>query len=81
MPPGAKKGPRATLDTRALWLRDAEDGFVTHVHVTSANKAEVKELEPILEIAPIWGRLYADKGYASCANKQLLKESKIKNGI
>jgi len=24
----SKKGPRATLDTRALWLRDAEDGFV-----------------------------------------------------
>jgi len=39
-------------------------------------RVQVKELEPILEKAPIWGRLYADKGYASCANKQLLKESK-----
>jgi len=52
-----------------------------HVHMTPANKAEVIELDPILEKAPIWGRLYADKGYASCADKQLLKESKIKNGI
>jgi len=54
---------------------------VPHVYVTPANKAEVKELEPIVEKAPIWGRLYVDKGHASCANKQLLKESKIKNGI
>jgi len=27
-PLGPDKGLRATLDTRALWLRDAEDGFV-----------------------------------------------------
>ena len=76
MPPGAKRGPRATLDTRALWLRDAEDGFVTHVHVTSANKAEVKELEPILEKAPMWGRLYADKGYVCLLCQQTVAQRK-----
>jgi len=43
-PLGRDKGLRATLDTRALWLRDAEI-CGPHVHVTPANKVEVKELE------------------------------------
>ena len=76
-----KKGSKSYFGYKGFMITDAEDGFVTHGHVTPANKAEVKELEPFLEKASISGRLYVDKGYASSANQGLLEENNIKSGI
>jgi len=69
--PELSKDPDATWSKKGSKSHFGYEGFMVtgrggwicgpHVYVTPANKAEVKELEPILEKAPIWGRLYADK--------------------
>jgi IS5 family transposase len=76
-----KKGNRSHFGYKGFMTTDLEDGFITHVHVTSAHVSEVKELANILPQTKIRGRLYADKGYASQANKDQLKVYGLKNGI
>jgi IS5 family transposase len=76
-----KKGKRSYFGYKGFMMTDTEDAFITHVHTTSANLSEVTELAPILDSTEIQGRLYADKGYASLANKKLLQLKRIKNGI
>jgi IS5 family transposase len=76
-----KKGKRSYFGYKGFMTTDKEDGFITHVHVTPAHASEVKELGRILPKLNLKGRLYADKGYASKENKDLLKQSKVKNGI
>ena len=58
---------------------DASDGYI-EVHSTPANTSEVGELEPMME-KDSRRRLFADKGYASESNRQLLRENKMKDGI
>jgi transposase, IS5 family len=75
-----KKGKRSYFGYKEFVTTDVEDGYITHVHTTSANKSEVKELPAIVKNRKIH-RLYADKGYASQTNRDLLIEQKIKRGI
>ncbi len=61
-------------------MTDSEKGFIDHVHVTPANQAEVTELPNVIKEMEI-GCLYADKGYASAANRNLLQKRGIEDGI
>lgn len=76
-----KKGKKSYFGYKGFAVVDKEDGYINHTHVTSAHISEVKELANILPNTKISGRLYADKGYASTENKELLKRYGIANGI
>jgi IS5 family transposase len=78
-----KKGKRSYFGYKGFAAVDCEpeDGFIECVHVTPAHVSEVKEFSVILPKLNLQGRLYADKGYASKENKELLKKRWIKNGI
>ena len=52
------------------------------VHTAPANESEVSHLERAVDAAHITPtRLYADKGYASAANRQTLRQRNIKRAI
>jgi IS5 family transposase len=75
-----KKGNKSYFGYKAFVVTDATDGFIRRVEVASANIAEVKCLsEAIGNMQP--RRVYGDKGYASNANREMLKERGIRNGI
>ena len=60
---------------------DAEDGYIETVHVTPANVSEMKEFANIAPQIQGKRRVFTDKGSASTANRQLLKDYGHKNGI
>ena len=89
------QNPRRSFDNEARWLKkgektyfgykgfvvtDSEHGFVEHVHVTSANVSEVRELHRVIEGIEM-KCLYADKGYASADNREMLKRLGVEDGI
>jgi len=75
-----KKGNRSYFGYKAFVCADAKHGFIMNVDVTPANVSEVRSME--LAIGPLRpARLYADKGYASAENRELLGLSGIKDGI
>lgn len=75
-----KKGNRSYFGYKGFVVVDAEDGYITKVHMTAANQSEVNTLEDaIAGLAP--SRLLADKGYASAKNRDYLKSKGIKNGL
>jgi len=61
-------------------VTDSEHGFIEQVHVTSANISEVKELPRVIEGIEM-KCLYADKGYASADNREMLKRLGVEDGI
>ncbi len=75
-----KKGKRSFFGYKGFVAVDEEKGYINKVHVTSANVAEVNQIETLLE--NIYAkRIYGDKGYASKNNRQILKEKKLKDGL
>ena len=63
--------------SRALWVtsgfaRTDEEGFVTKVHATPANKGESPEFATMIDGAKAQ-RVLADKAYASKANRDMLR--------
>ena len=50
---------------------DAKHGFILNVDVTPANVSEVRSMELAIGLLRP-ARLYADKGYASAENRELL---------
>lgn len=75
-----KKGKRYYFGYKGFARVDKE-GYIEHVHVTSANRAEVKELEHALDGAEKHRRVYTDKAYPSKENNELLIRKQLKNGI
>jgi IS5 family transposase len=76
-----KKGKDAFFGYRGYSAVDTEDGYVEHVEVHPANEAEVSKLPGIVDALieqgiPAEGVL-ADKGYASAANREYLKNKGI----
>ena len=74
-----KKGNHAFYGYRGYGTVDTEDGYVEHIEVHPANEAEVNKLPQVIDamtaangIAP--DGVLADKGYASKANRQYLKD-------
>lgn len=75
-----KKGRKSYFGYKGFVAVDAKDGYVEKTYVTPANESEVKQLEEIIpDAAP--GRIYADKGYASKDNRDILRNKNIKDGI
>ena len=81
-----KKGKQSYHGYRGYATTDTEDGYVQHVEVHPANEAEVNKLPQIIEahIAATGATpdgVLADKGYASAANRQYLRERGIADFI
>ncbi len=74
-----KKGGKSYFGYKGFVTVD-DGGFITNMHVTSANKPEVKEFSNILPHINA-ERAMADKGYASHKNREALKNKGIKDGI
>lgn len=74
-----KKGRKSTFGYKGF-VRCDEEGFVDCTHVTPANEGESPQLEKLTEGAKA-KRFLADKAYASKANREHLKDKKIKDGI
>lgn len=75
-----KKGKHCYYGYKGFVATDSKDGYIENVHVTPANESEVNNLDVSLgETEP--ERVYADKGYASEANRANLKLKGIKDGI
>jgi len=75
-----KKGSKSHFGYQGFARCDA-DGFIDKTHVTPANLAETKELDAMTDGLQEGIRVQADKGFFSAANKAMLKEKKLKNGL
>ena len=73
-----KKGSKSTLGYKGF-ARTDEEGFVTKVHTTAANKGESPEFATMIDGAKAQ-RVLADKAYASKANRDMLR-SRHRDGI
>lgn len=92
-----KEKVKPGVDTQAAWIKKAgklhygykqhtvsnQDGFVLGIHTTSANQSDIKNLKSVLDKVDLKARtpVFADKGYASAENDQLLQTKKLKNRI
>jgi IS5 family transposase len=78
-----KKGNRAYYGYKGHISVDAKEGFVLGGHITPASTADTKELERIVNESslPEGSIVFADKGYASAGNRNILADKKLKDGI
>lgn len=75
-----KKGKRCYFGYKGFASVEVGNGFIQEVHVTPANKSECGELKEVLStIDP--KAAYADKAYASRANRDYLRDRGIKDYI
>ncbi len=77
-----KKGKKSHFGYKLFAAVD-EDGFCRHTDMTPANRSEVTHFEHVVKSMPRHKgmRVYSDKGNASQANRDLLKELELKDGI
>ncbi|MDQ7000746.1 MAG: IS5 family transposase, partial [Mariprofundus sp.] len=77
-----KKGKKSHLGYKLFAVVD-EDGFCRHTDMTPANRSEVSHFEHVVRDMPRHKgmRVYSDKGNASQANRDLLRELGLKDGI
>ena len=76
-----KKGKRSYFGYKGFVSVEAEYGFIQAVKVTPANVAEVGQLPSLVEPLPLVDMVLADKGYASQANRDYLREQGIQDAI
>ena len=74
-----KKGNKSYFGYKGFAVADTDDGYIQGIQVEPANVSEITKLEDMLPVVDA-KRFYADKGYASEGNRELLK-GKIKDGI
>lgn len=77
-----KKGAKSHFGFRVYTTVDEGDGFVRGVHTAPANQSETTHFEAAVASAdfkPV--RTYADKGFASAANRAHLRGQGIKSAI
>lgn len=78
----SKKGNQCYFGYRAYAVVDEADGYIRGMYTAPANESEQKHLHSALQEADfIPKRVYADKGYASQANRQALRTQQIKSAI
>jgi len=75
-----KKGKHAYFGYRGYARTDSDQGYIESTHVKPANEAETKELAKAVEGSHA-KRIYADKGFASKANREMLKNKGFADGI
>ena len=79
-----KKGKKTYYGYKVHMASDTEYGLVVGGHVTPANRSDMNELERVLSEIPEEmhdGRCYADKGYTSKANREVVRSQGFKDGI
>ena len=78
-----KKGKSFYYGYKAHASVDEGTGLILSAHATPANYSDTGELEVLVKKSrlPAKSRVYADKGYTSAANRQILKQYKCKDGI
>lgn len=88
---------KPNVDQEGAWIKKAgklyygykqhtvsnQEGFVLGIHTTSANESDIKNLGNALNTVKLKPRtpVYADKGYASAENNNILTAKKLKNRI
>lgn len=88
---------KPNVDTEAAWIKKAgklhygykqhtvtnQEGFVLGIHTTAANESDIKNLGTALSKVKLKPRtpVFADKGYASEENDNILVAKKLKNRI
>lgn len=77
------KGGQPVYGYKIHAATDTEHGFVIGGHATGANVADINELEKVVDecAAPGGAKVDADKGYDSTANRKMLKEKNLVDGI
>jgi IS5 family transposase len=78
-----KKGKKPYYGYKAHISTDAKDGYVIGGHVTPANVADTSEFERLVDALnlPKGTMVFADKGYASENNRNILAQKKLNDGI
>jgi len=77
-----KKGAKSHYGYRVYTSVDAGEGFIRGVHSAPANQSETQHFAPTLAQSDLTPeRVYADKGFASRANRAHLHERGIKSAI
>ena len=77
-----KKGSKSTFGFRSYFTVDNHDGYVRGVHTAPANQSEFNHFKAGLAAADFTPkRTYADKGFASQANRSHLRDNQIKSAI
>ena len=78
-----RKGNRAFYGYKVHAATESRDGFILGGHVTPANRSDTGEFERLVLEAdvPAKGYVFADKGYASKANRETLIGLRLKDGI
>ena len=78
-----EEGQRRLLGYRGFAAVDTEDGYAEAIHTTPANTAEVSAFETILDEVPAAAceAVFADKGFHSAANRELLRQKGIRDGL
>jgi IS5 family transposase len=78
-----KKGKRPYYGYKAHVSVDANDGYVIGGHVISANRADTSEFEKLVSglKLPEGSMIFADKGYASENNRNILAQKNLNDGI
>ena len=78
-----KKGKRAYYGYKGHISVDAKVGFILGGHITPASTADTTEIERIVNESgiPEGSIVFADKGYASAGNRNILADKKLKDGI
>ena len=78
-----KKGKKTYYGYKVHMAADPVYGLVVGGHVTPANRSDTNELGRLLSEIPaeMRGRCYADKGYTSKANRDVVRQEGFKDGI
>ena len=78
-----KKGGKLHYGYKRHYVSDGKHALVLSVHTTKASSHETNHLSACLDKVslPSGTMVYADKGYCSSKNKELLKSKGLKNGI
>ena len=79
-----KKGKKTYYGYKVHMASDAQYGLVVGGHVTPANRSDMNEIDRVLSEIPeeiCHGRCYADKGYTSKANREVVRRHGFKDGI
>ena len=79
----SKKGKKFYYGYKAHTSVDVDTGLVLVAQATPANHSDTGEFAALLKQSrlPAKSRVYADKGYTSASNSNLLKQHKYKDGI
>jgi IS5 family transposase len=75
-----KKGGKSYFGYKAFGVIDAKDGYFEKISVTSANVSECRYFPKAVSGIKT-ERMYADKGYASAENREVLRKKGIKSAI